>query len=180
MAELGVGQQHPVVNHRGTDPGSEGQQHHYALAVTSGSVVLLGETGCVGIVEDRHRPAVQSPAVLLGRVGAYPGSVNVRRGVHDTVDHHTGVRDSEWPGEVEVPNHFCNRGRHRLRCRRLGRVETESLTDDLAGGQVDDGPLDPAAPDVDAEGLAGEGGFGHCWSPWAAGGAAPTRPNTSG
>ena len=44
---------------------------------------------------------------------------------------------------------------HRLGSRRLRRVDSVSLGDQLAGGEIDDRGLHPAAADVDAEGLAG-------------------------
>ena len=61
VAELGVGQQHAVVDHRRADAGAERQQHDDAGVVAARAELLLGQSGGVGVVEHGHLLAVELP-----------------------------------------------------------------------------------------------------------------------
>ena len=73
VAELGVGDEHAVVQQRGADAGADGHEQHDAAPVARRAEARLGEPGRVGVVQHGARPAGRPPD-HRGRVRADPRS----------------------------------------------------------------------------------------------------------
>ena len=152
VTELGVRDQHAVVDERRPDPGAEGGHDDQPGSARGCAVPHLGQSRRVRVVEDVYVAAGRVGEEAVG-VGTDPGLVDVRgradlAAAHDTRDGDThrarGVR--------ETVEQLDERVRHRLGCGGLRRLDPQAVGRELAGLQVDGRALDARAAEVDAEG----------------------------
>ena len=148
----------PVDEHPRTDPRPEGEEDDDPRLIASHAEAHLGEACGVGVVDDRDRPGERpGQPVDLGEVD--PGRVDVGGGLE---------RRRRWsppaarhrpasivPSPLARASRLTSRTIEALtasgvdghRCRHADPLRSEP-----AGLDVDDGALDPAAADVDADG----------------------------
>ena len=53
MAELRVGDECPAIHEGAPDPGSEGEHQDQTVGILAGPIPVLGQTGSVGVVQQR-------------------------------------------------------------------------------------------------------------------------------
>ena len=150
VAELGVRDEHAVVEERGADAGADGHHHDHAPAVARGAEARLGDPGRVGVVQHGALPAGRATD-HGGGVRADPRLVDVRGGAHRAAHHDR--RASVHPiGPVgpELLDERRNRGRHRFGSRGLRCLEPDPARRG-PGVEVDERGLDARAADVDTD-----------------------------
>ena len=167
VAQLGVRNQHAVVNQRGTDAGAQGDDSNQAVAVATLTVGCLSQTGCVSVVEAVDGAAAQCLAHDLLQVGVNPGVVHVRCGEDHTVLHHCGEVDADsrvgvrcQVAALQLVHNALHNLCHSLGGCGLGGVDAETIRDEVAGAQVDDAALNAGASNVhtNLQVLGGGGG----------------------
>ncbi|GGR43978.1 hypothetical protein GCM10010197_06830 [Nocardioides luteus] len=152
VAQLGVGHEHAVVEERGADAGAEGGHDDQPAAALRGAVADLGQPGRVGVVDHVHVTPGGGGEDRV-RVGADPRLVDVGRGVDHPVAYDSGDGDPDLPVVVgELAEQLHEDLGDGIRGGSLRRRDAYALGGELAGGEVDRGPLDARAAEVDAEG----------------------------
>ena len=152
VPQLGVRDQHAVVDHRRADPGAEGGQEHQPATAGGSAVLHLGEAGGVGVV-DHVDLATGGLAEDPVGVGAEPGVVDVGGRVDHAVAHDAGDGDADRAGRLrEVPEELDEHLRHRVGGRGLGSADAHALGGEVAAREVHGCALDARAAEVDAEG----------------------------
>ena len=148
MTELGVGHEPAVVDDRRADAGAESGEDDESLHALGGPVVQLGDTGCVGVVEDGDLAAGVLLDERLG-VGAQPGGVDVGGREHGAADDDGGHGDPD--GGVacpvgEVVDDLVDDLGHGIGRRGLGRQDLEPSLGEVTHVEVDGAPLMPLPP----------------------------------
>src|SRR5436309_135881 len=158
MPELGVRDEHPVVEQARTDTGPEGEGDHDAALADARPETHLGEARGIGVVEDDDGPGERG-AEPRPEVEVDPGGIDVRRGLRHAGEHDARHRHADRD-ELRIdagllqraPDDPDDRGHDPIRCRRLGRRDAQPRRDEHALVDVDRGRLDPATADVDTDG----------------------------
>ena len=99
VAELGVRNQHSVIDDCRPDPSSEGGDDHQAAAPLRRAVPRLGQPRRIRVVDDVY-VAARGRGEEGVRVGADPGVVDVGCRADDTVTDDSGDRNANWRGGV--------------------------------------------------------------------------------
>ena len=167
VAQLGVRNQHAVVDQRGTNTGAQGDDSNQAVTVTALTVGCLSQTGCVSVVEAVDGAAAQSLAHDLLQVGVNPGVVHVCCGEDHAVLHHCGEVDADsrlgvrcQVAALQLVDYAAYNLSHSGGGCGLGGVDAETIRDEVTGAQVDDAALNAGASNVhtNLQVLGGGGG----------------------
>ena len=156
VPELGVGDEHAVVEQRGADTGPDGHEEHHASAAARRAEARLGHAGRVGVVQHRALMPGRAPDHRR-RVRADPRRVDVRGGAHGSAHHDGRQRAPDRTGVAELldegRDHFGDRvGRGRL------GVSMPDAAGRRSGDDVDVRGLDAGSADVDTDEGVGSGG----------------------
>ncbi|GGU21551.1 hypothetical protein GCM10007979_20200 [Nocardioides albus] len=154
VTELGVGNEHAVIEERRADAGAERRHDDQSAAALRGAVAHLGQAGGVGVVDHVHVAAGGRGEDRV-RVGADPGLVDVGRGVDHPVAYDARNGHPDLAVAVrEVREQFHEDLGDGLGGGAFGRRDAYAFRGELAGREVDRGTLDAGAAEVDAEGQA--------------------------
>jgi len=167
VAQLGVRDQHAVVDEGGADAGAQGDNSDQAVTVTALTVGCLSQTGCVSVVEAVDGAAAQRLAHDLLQVGVNPGVVHVRGREDHAVLHHCGEVNADsglgvrcQVAALQLVHYAAYNLSHSLGGCRLGGVNAETVGHEVAGAQVNDAALNAGASNVhtNLQVLGGGGG----------------------
>ena len=167
VAQLGVRDQHTVVDEGGTDTGAQGDDSNQTVTVTALTVGCLSQARCVSVVEAVDGAAVQCLAHDLLQVGVNPGVVHVCCGEDHAVLHHCGEvnADSRFGVRRQVAalqfvHYAAYNLSHSFGSCGLGGVNAEAVRNEVTGAQVDDAALNAGASNVhtNLQVLGGGGG----------------------
>ena len=155
MAQLGIRDEHAVVNQRGADAGAERGRDNQTVLALCRTELLLGDTRRVSIIDDNHRTAARL-GELLGDVHADPGLVEVRHeikrlaGLDRRRERDTDRRVLRNFKMFELLTHNVCNG---LRSGFLRGQNLQTRFSELTLLQIDGSRLDARAADVNAESL---------------------------
>ena len=158
LPELGVRDEHAVDEHARADAGPEGQEDDDARLVLAHPEAHLGDPRRVGVVDDRDRRVRATlPSRSTTGKSTQPG-VDVGRGLDLALDRDAGQPDADRHASRRVApalaSRFTSRPIEAMTASGVDgdrRRDPQALGDELPRVDVDDGGLDPAAADVDAD-----------------------------
>ena len=167
VAQLGVRDQHAVVDEGGADAGTQGDDSDQAVTVTALTVGCLSQARCVSVVEAVDGTAAQRLAHDLLQVGVNPGVVHVRCGEDHAVLHHCGEVDADSGlgvrcqfAALQLVDYAAYNLSHSGGGCGLGGVDAEAVGHEVTGAQVNDAALNAGASNVhtNLQVLGGGGG----------------------
>ena len=155
VAQLGVRDQHAVVDEGGANAGAQGDDSDQAVTVTALTVGCLSQARCVSVVEAVDGAAVQRLAHDLLQVGVNPGVVHVSSGEDHAVLHHCGEVDADsglgvrcQVAALQLVHYTAYNLSHSLGGCGLGGVDAEAVGHEVTGAQVNDAALNAGASNV--------------------------------
>ncbi len=155
MAELGVGNELPVQEHRRADTGAESRHDHDAADVPAGSEGHLGDARGIGVVDHGHPARAARQRRSQGRrdVGAHPDRVDVGRGPGRAALDDGGKSGPDRARPAEVRHDLRDGLGDGRRLRRLRCGQPEAGRGECSLVDVDGCTLDTGTADVDTEDL---------------------------
>ena len=151
VADLGVGEQVPITQHRRADAGSEGEHQHCAFFRAFLAVIDLGQSGCVGVIKNSDLPLAEVALEQLLHIGIDPRLIDVRRGASLLILDHGGHRYAHRAIPFGHVHQLAHDLRHCIRGGGLRGEDLKTLGDQLAGVEVYNGAFDTGPADIHAE-----------------------------